>query len=401
MPQQMARLPFFFYRYLSSRFLGSIIFNAFTVYFLWEIVVLFKSVFLAGLIPTISLASDLLLAVPVGHLIDRFNSTKLGTLSSLILTLGTALLVIGQSIPFIYTATVFLTIGVMMKGDTISATIKKNLDKEKFLPANQTLSGAGYASALIGTLFGGASIIYLQHYFVFIILGMSIAALLLSFPIPEAGNAEEKAAVRSELASTFGFLKKITGFLAVGFVLNGLIVCLDVYSSGLFHLVLKVSPVYYTLFVAFLSVGGIIGSLLSGSVQRHVNTAYRISLLILLYSPAILFIALAKSASGDIVDSFLIGLLLPVINIPLQVNLMKVVPRNIYGKVMAFLRVFLGGATPALAAVFSFMALFFSVTSIFLYVGIILFPVCALSFRVLPKFFRMANEASVNSEKAA
>ncbi|MCL4451488.1 MAG: MFS transporter [Candidatus Thermoplasmatota archaeon] len=397
----MARLPFFFYRYLSSRFLGSIVFNAFTVFFLWEIVVAFKSVFLAGLIPTISLASDLLLTVPVGHLIDRFNSTKLGTLSSLILILGTALLVIGQSIPFIYTATVFLTIGVMMKGDTISATIKKNLDREQFLPANQTFSGAGYASSLIGTLFGGASIIYLQHYFVLIILGMSIAALLLSFPISEPRNAEEKAAVRSELTSTFVFLKKITGFLVVGFVLNGLLVCLDVYSSGLFHLVLKVSPVYYTLFVALLSVGGIIGSLLSGPLQKHVNTAYRISLLILLYSPAILFIALVKSAIGDIVDSFLIGLLLPVINIPLDVNLMKVVPRNIYGKVMAFLRVFLGGATPALAAVFSFMALFFSVTSIFLYAGIILFPVCVLSFKVLPKFFRMANEASLNSEKEA
>ena len=70
----MARLPIFFYRYLSSRFLSSIVSNAFAVYFLWEIVVTFKSVFLAGLIPTISLASDRIVVIPIGHLIDRFNN---------------------------------------------------------------------------------------------------------------------------------------------------------------------------------------------------------------------------------------------------------------------------------------------------------------------------------------
>ena len=395
----MARLPIFFYRYLGSRFLSSIVSNAFTVYFLWMIVVAFRSVFLAGLIPTISLASDLIMVVPIGHLIDRFNSSKLGMISSLILVLGVTFLFIGKSIFLIYTATVLITLGVTMKGDTLSATIKKNLDTEQFMSANQSLQGAGYASALIGTLFGGFSIIYLTRYFVPIIFIMAIASFLLSFPIKESQNPKDKVNLRSQLSSTLGFLKRITGFLAVGFVLNGLIVSLDVFSSGLFHLVLKVNPIYYTLFIAFLSIGGIIGSFASGFLKQRINSAQRISLLILLYSPAILFIAVVKSAIGDIIDSFLIGFLLPVINIPLSVNLMKVIPRNIYGKAMAFLRVFLGGATPALAAVFSFLALFFSVNSIFLYVGIALFPVCALSFKVLPKFFAMANEIPVNPEK--
>lgn len=70
--------------------------------------------------------------------------------------------------------------------------------------------------------------------------------------------------------------------------------------------------------------------------------------------------------------------------------MMRIVPRNIYGKVMAFLRVFLGGATPAMAAVFSFMALFLQVNTILLYVDIIVFPIGALAFLVLPKFFEMA-----------
>ena len=393
----MRKLPFFFYRYLSSRFLGSIVYNAFMIYFLWELVVAFKSVFLAGLIPTIALAADLITAIPVGHLIDRYNSTKLSMLSSLLLLTGIALILTLQTVYLVYAATIFVSIGVMMKGDSISATIKKHLDQEQFTTANQNLQGAGYASSLIGTVFGGASIIYLREYFLFVMLALSIAALLLSFPIPEKANDGQKATAMSGFVSSVGFIKKIGGFLAVGFVLNGLIISLDVYSSGLFHLVLKVNPIYYTLFVAFLSIGGIIGAIISGTVQKYVNTAYRISFLILLFSPAILFVALSRKVIGDIADSLLIGILVPVINIPLQVNLMKIVPRNIYGKVMAFLRVFLGGATPAMAAVFSFMALFFQVNTILLYVGIIVFPIGALAFLVLPKFFQMATGSSVDS----
>jgi MFS family permease len=393
----MRKLPFFFYRYLSSRFLGSIVYNAFMIYFLWELVVAFKSVFLAGLIPTIALAADLITAIPVGHLIDRYNSTKLSMLSSLLLLTGIALILTLQTVYLVYAATIFVSIGVMMKGDSISATIKKHLDQEQFTTANQNLQGAGYASSLIGTVFGGASIIYLREYFLFVMLALSIAALLLSFPIPEKANDGQKATAMSGFVSSVGFIKKIGGFLAVGFVLNGLIISLDVYSSGLFHLVLKVNPIYYTLFVAFLSIGGIIGAIMSGKVQKYVNTAYRISFLILLFSPAILFVALSRTVIGDIADSLLIGILVPVINIPLQVNLMKIVPRNIYGKVMAFLRVFLGGATPAMAAVFSFMALFFQVNTILLYVGIIVFPIGALAFLVLPKFFQMATGSSVDS----
>ncbi|MEM3857671.1 MAG: MFS transporter, partial [Thermoprotei archaeon] len=295
----MNRLPLFFYRYLSSRFLGSVVYNAFIIYFLWELVVATKSVFLAGLIPTIALAANLIAAIPVGHLIDRFNSTKLSMVSSILLLAGCALLVANQTVLPVYASTAFVSVGVMMKGDTISATIKKHLGRDQFTPANQSLQAAGYASSLTGTVLGGASIIYLRSYFAPTILALSVIALLFSLPIPEVPNRELKQNAMSELVSSIGFIKKIGGFLVVGFVLNGLFVSLDVYSSGLFHLVLDVSSIYYKLFVAFLAVGGVIGSTVSGKVQKHVNTANRISFLILLFSPAILFIALSGNAALD------------------------------------------------------------------------------------------------------
>ncbi len=396
----MSKLPIFFYRYLGSRFLSSVVYNTFMIFFLWELVVKFKSVFLAGLIPTISLAAELFAAIPVGHLIDRFNSTKLSMLSSALMLAGISVLIAGQRILFVYTATIFVSVGLSMKGDTISATIKKNLDQDRFTSANQWLQAASYASGLIGTLFGGLSILYFRHGFLSVILALSLAAFIISFPIREGTSGAGRTKAFSEIASSLVFIKKISGFLVLGFALNGLIISLDVYSSGLFHLILKVSAIYYTLFVAFLSIGGIIGAVISGKLKGYINTANRVSMLVLLFSPAILVIALYRSATADIVDSFLLGILLPVINIPLQVNLMKVIPRNIYGKVTAFLKVFLGGATPGMAAVFSFLALFLRVDIILLYIGIIIFPVSALAFLVLPKFFAMAGDASSGFQEA-
>lgn len=107
--------------------------------------------------------------------------------------------------------------------------------------------------------------------------------------------------------------------------------------------------------------------------------------------PVILFNVLVNSATENITDLFLILFLLPVINIQVSVNLMKVRLRNIYRKVMVFLKIFPRNATPALDEVFSFLSLFISVNFIYVYVGIILFPVCALSFSALPKFFKITN----------
>lgn len=72
----MPKIPFLFYRFLVSKMLVSILFNAFTIFFLWEVVELYHSVFLAGLIVTIYLIVQLLISVPIGHMIDRLNSNS-------------------------------------------------------------------------------------------------------------------------------------------------------------------------------------------------------------------------------------------------------------------------------------------------------------------------------------
>ena len=91
----------------------------------------------------------------------------------------------------------------------------------------------------------------------------------------------------------------------------------------------------------------------------------------------------------DIFDALLIGMILPIINIPLFTRLMKIVPRNIYGKVMAFLKVFTGGTSPVLGTVFSFLVIFASISIILLSVGILVIPLTLYGVWIIPRFFRL------------
>lgn len=382
----MAGLQNFFYRFLGSRMMISVIVNAFEVFFLWKIVEEYHSVFLAGMIATIALAVSIVSSIPIGHLIDRMNSTLVSLISSVVSVIGLLFLINGDKLSLIYIASGFLGVGFTMKGDSFSAIMKKHLPEDKFLSGNSMAQGGAYVSTLSGTLIGGLAIVYFSNFLVPILLILAVISVISSMPISEVSSRDLRSSAAEELASAIGFYKKILGFIAVAFVLNGLFESLDVYSSGLFHLVLQASPFYYTAFIVSISIGGIAGSGFTSKLKRRVENPIILSFLVLCYAPIFLLLGISNSALFDVILGLVVGILLPVINIPLQTKLMKIIPKNIYGKVMAFLRIFLSGSTPAMAAVLSFVSIYLRVDTIFLYIGLIMFPVSALSFIVLPRF---------------
>lgn len=384
----------FLYRFLGSKMLVSIIYNTFLVFFLWEIVEKYNSVFLAGLITTISLIIEIVASIPIGHLIDRKNSTRVSLLASLFALSGVLSLFLINSLAVIYTATALISVGFVMKGDSFSATIKKQLHEDQFRYGNTLNQGAIYVASLIGTALGGVSIIYFPHYFSYLLLALALASTLSSFPIPEMSSRESQKSLSSELNSSLSFFRKIIGFLILGFIINGLVISLDVYSSGLFHLVLHASPIFYTLFVAFASLGGVFGAGIAGLLRERTSNAFVISAIVFLFAPLFLILGVSGSAIIDVGVALLIGMAIPLINVPLQTKLMKVVPRRIYGKVLAFIRVFMGGGTPAMAAVLSFVANFYQVNTVLLCLGILLFPTTLFSFLVLPKFMNLKEEVA-------
>ena len=393
----MAELRNFYYRYLGSRMIISVIFNAFQVFFLWRIVEQYHSVFLAGLIATISLAVSIVSSIPIGHLIDRMNSTLISLISSVASTAGLIFLAFGSQLPFIYITAGFLSLGFTMKGDSFSAIMKKHLPEDQFLKGNSLSQAGSFVSTLIGTVLGGLAILYFGNQLYLILIALAVASAITSAPIAEASSRESGSSAAKELASSISFYRKILGLVVVAFILNGLFESLDVYSSGLFHLILRASPLYYTAFIASIPIGGIFGSWLSGKLNKRVDKPLALSLLVLCYAPIFILLGISGSAIFDVGLGLSVGILLPVINIPLQTRIMKIIPRNIYGKVMAFLRIFLGGSTPAMAAVLSFVSIFLRVDTIFLYIGFIMLPVTALSFLMLPKLFALGGGESTDA----
>ncbi len=391
----MASLTPLFYRLLVSRVLLSIAFNSFVIFFLWIIVTDYDSVFFAGMLATIYLVTSLSFSLPIGHMIDRKNSTVIGLLGTLIGISSAIFIFFGYSLIFVYSSMALLTLGVTMKGDSFSATIKKHLDEKQYHDANSFTQGTVSASNLIGTALGGVCIIYFRLYFPIILLLIVFASFLTSSIAREESSTSGEGTGMKEMRSAIYFYRKILGFLIVGFAINGLFESIDVYSSGLFYIVLKSSALYYTIFVASISIGGIFGSAISKMFPATGKNGFRISLFLLGFSPILLTLGISRFEIVDIAMSLILGILLPIINIPLTAKLMGVVPNEIYGKVMAFLRVFVSGSTPVMAAIFSFVSIYVPVNVVFIYIGLAMLPITAFSFIAIPKF--MAMESSKNS----
>ncbi len=384
-------LNFLFYRFLTSKALTTISLNAFIIYYMWDIVSQYRSVFLAGLLITIYLAVDLILSFPVGHLIDRINNTLLNMISSMIMLSGFGLLLLGSSLSAIYAATGIAVLGQTMKIDSFSAIMKKHLSESSFRKAVSANYVLNSVSSLAGTLAGGLSIVYLPKLFDYLILLAVFISLVISWPAPEASYRLESAVkgASAEIKIVLSFLRKIAGFMLLAFFLNGLLISLDTYASGLFYLILRSSPVYYTAFSMSVPLGSIAGSPIANTKYFKKDRPLTFALLIFLFSPSIMILSFSRSPILDVADAFFMGFILPLINIPLQAKLMEVVPYSIYGRVSAFLKIFTSSSSPVMGSIFSTLTLFLSIPTVLFWVSIFVVPLALYTIKVITSFYRL------------
>jgi len=387
------RLNFLFYRFLSSKGLTASAVTSFLIFYMWVIVTKYRSVALAGIIITIYLAVELSFSIPVGHLIDRVNNTKLNFISTFFIIAGFSILIFSEGLLWIYISATISVLGQTLKTDSFSAIIKKHLPEGAFRKANSVNTAASSISSLLGTIVGGFFIIAAPGYFAYFLVAISTVSLLVSFPSQEKSFMKTVGlSTAGEIKSVFSFLRKIVPLLIIALLLNGLFISIDTYSSGLFYLVLKSTPLYYTIFSLSVPVGMALGAPLANFGPLKKDNPLTVSLLLFLFAPLILILSIGRSPLLDIADGLIIGLILPVINIPIFTKLMKVIPYGIYGKTQAFLKVFTSGTSPVMGAVFSFLAIFFRITTVLLGIGILVVPLAVYSIFVFQKFFSLSVE---------
>lgn len=384
------KLNFLFYRFLTSKALTATIIMSFITFYMWMIATEYRSVALAGAVITIYLAVEIVSSIPVGHLIDRVNNTWLNFISTFLIIAGFSVLIFSEKLLWIYISAAVSVLGQTLKADSFSAIMKKRLSEKAYRKANSANTIAQSASSIFGTFIGGLFIITVPAYFAYFLVGISIISLMFSFPSQEQSYVNEVSrSVASEIKSVLVLLRKIVHFLIIATIINGLLISIDTYSSGLFALVLRSTPLYYTAFTLSAPVGMMTGAPLANLESLKKDSPLMVSFFIFLFSPLLLVMSLSRNPLLDIADGFILGLIIPLINIPLNTKLMKVIPTGIYGKTQAFLRIFTSGTSPVMGAVFSFLALFFRITTVLLAIAFLMMPVALYSFFAIKKFFNV------------
>ncbi|MCL4335624.1 MAG: hypothetical protein M1344_00135 [Candidatus Thermoplasmatota archaeon] len=393
------KLGYLFYRFLVSKSVFTVSWTLFEIFFLWSIIEQYHSVFLTALIPTISMAVQLLATIPVGHVIDQLNKTVLNFLASVIFLGGITLLFLGQMSFIIYIIVAISSFANTLKGDTFFSLIKERVRNEGINKANSFNQMSVSLSSLIGIGFAGISLILLSHYIVLFLLILSAVSIFTSIPVKSKIQAF-KTHERGRYRDIWAIFNQIKGFVAFGLVVNGMFVAITVYAAGLLKLYVHSGPLEYTLFEFSFPLGMLFGSLLSLSIIKNIDSYLVVGGLVFFYAPLILVLGLNRIAWIDILTAFLIGLLNPLINIPLMSRFTKVVPLNIFGRVSAFLRIFLSSSTPVMAALLAFISLYYEVNVILTVIGLFMIPFSLLGLKVVRNFYKLeSSESSISSDQ--
>ena len=383
-----AKLGYIFYRFLVSKAVFTISWTLFEIFFLWSIIQQYQSVFLTALIPTISMAVQLLSTVPVGHIIDRVNKTVLNFSASLIFLGGITLLFLGQPIHIIYIIVAISSFANTLKGDTFFSLIKERVGNEGISKANSFNQASASLASLIGIGLAGVSLLLLSRYIVEFLVLLSAVSLLTSTPVKSNIRTVGRQG-RGKYGDVWAIFSQIRGFIIFGLVVNGMFVAITVYAAGLMKLYVHSGPLEYTLFEFSFPLGMLLSSLFSISIMKRLDNYAVVGGLVFLYAPLIIILGINRQAWIDIIVAFLIGFLNPLINIPLMSRFTKIVPLNIFGRVSAFLRIFLASSTPVMAAVMAFISLYYEVNEILTVIGVLMIPFSLLGLKVVKTFYRL------------
>ncbi len=360
-----------YFRYLISRNISKYSSIAFYVYFMWEIIYRYHSLFLVSLVPAFSLLGYFIIVLPEGHLMDKYNRFKLFIIINIFLIITYSVLTINKSLLIIYIVDFFSSLISWVMYDNFHAITKEIVNKNdmnKAVSIDQSVSGI---SELLGIISGGIFIFVNYSYFVSFLIIISITGLLLSLKYNVKGMYKKNN--NASFKHVFIIIKKIYPFLIFSLILNGIFISIDVFSSGLIYIIMKASPIYYTLFIAGFPSGMILGGLLSVNKNiKKINDSMKI-IGIYLFLIGILFILIAINRIPiiDFAYSFSMGFIVIFINIKIGSMILNEIPNSITGRFNSVTTLFSAGSSPLMAVVFGFLSEFIYFPYLIAAVGVI------------------------------
>ncbi|BBG27939.1 MFS transporter [Sulfuracidifex tepidarius] len=342
----------------------------FSIFFMWEIIVIYHSVFLVSLLPALSLVGYLILTLPLGYVLDKISKSKIMFLFSILTFVIYATLVLFQSLYLIYGVDLLSFMLYMGSGDAYYSSIKE-LVTENELPKAMSFNAVGRAaSEIAGTIMGGLSAYFVPKFFPVLLVIISLSCVFLSYPIKQDEKNKELFQKTYSYHQVWKVIRLMLPLLLLGLVVNGAFTALDVYSSALFHQILHVSAIYYTLFLLTFSIGAFVGGILGGKVSEKLIDERFISIITSAFGFAFVLIAFLRAPLLESTISFMIGIGISMVNIPLETLMMRVIPKRIMGRTNSLIQVFLMGSSPLMAIFYGFVATLIGIVNVLILVGI-------------------------------
>ena len=369
-----------FLKYLVGRNIIRVAYFIFNIFFIWRTIVAYNSVFLAGLIPTFSLLGYLIIVIPEGHILDRHNRGAMFRISAFLLVFTYLVLFYSDNLIIVYTVALTSSILSSINSDAFNTILKETVNEEKIQSAVSLSQGTNAVSELSGIIAGGI-LLYLPFEF--------LALTLFSLPVISLLFGLGKTLNRSGMVDKYGFrgayriILVLVPFLLLSLLLNGLFISLDVFGSGLIHIILHGSPLDYSLFIAGFPFGIIIGSLFTGKLSNIIAKISTISTLLIPMGIVLFLIAISRNIYLDIALGIVLGVIVIFVNIGLQTIFMKAIPDGVIGRVNSLVTIFSIGGSPLMAALFSILSNYFYFPYIMAAAGICAVVVSLPAFAIL------------------
>lgn len=360
---------------------------------MWRLITQYNSIFLVSLIPAFSILGYVIVSIPEGYILDKFDRFKIMFISSVIILLIYFPLLFSSSLLLIYIIDLFSSIFSFISADIFYTLIKDIVETEKL---SQAMSFNVISRALfeiLGILIGGISAAFIPFVFPYFLVIASLLAPILSFSL-KSGVIKEKEEKQGELnySHVIRLIKFMLPALLISLIANGLFIALDVFASGLFYDVLHSGALGYTAFILAFSLGALFGGTIGNRFSEKLLNAKVFALIMASFSLVFYLIVIADFPYIEPLYTLFLGIGVSLIDIPLEVLITKIIPSKIFGRTNSLMMIFVTGSSPVMAVIYGFLSNFLSIKTIFVTLGSLMLIISIPSYFIFMKLLKTREE---------
>ena len=327
---------------------------------LWDMKITTNSTFLMALVGLGWMLPQVVCGPFAGVLVDRWNkrwtmfwsdAIRLG-ITALVASLAFAHAL--NPAEMIASAFVLNSVGALF-GPASGALTPLIVGRDQLAAANGLEQSAGPLSNILGPAISAALIAwqgvpmsYAVNALSFLISVATLLAIRVGEPerVKKPFGAKQFFTEMGEGLKTVRTIRLLVAILPFAFVLNFLLAPLDLYMVQFVTAALHRTQVALGELNSFFALGMIAGALTVGLVSKILRSGYLMTGGILLTNIAIMAMALSSWLPAVLGFSFLAGVCLPWVNIPIMTMVQMMVPQELRGRVFSLLGSLFGAAMP-------------------------------------------------------